>query len=137
MRERLRLLPLALRLFLAVVLIALAYPGFAALHGALHGAAGSGVLAWSSHHLSLVWMGAAAAVIVALLLAEPPRGPSARAYAAQLRDRLRAIQAEFERAVEAALSDRKLRVSDKAGPDAPGVALEQLDGLRVADNTRR
>jgi len=125
------------RLFIVVLLVSFAYPGFATLYGALHGAGTGGVLAWSSHHLPLVWAGAAAAVVVALLVVERPRGHSARAYVAQLRDRFRAIEGEFERAVEAALPDRKLREFDKPEPDIPGAAPERLDGLPAVDNTRR
>ena len=131
------MLPLSVHLFLAVLLVALAYPGFAAVYGALHGADAGGVLAWSSHHLPLVWAGAAAAVLAALLVLDRPRSVSARAYVAQLRDRFRLVQGEFERAVEAALPDRKLREADMPGPDVPGAAPARLDGREAVDHTRR
>ncbi len=137
MRERLPLLPLPVRLFLAVLLVAVAFPGFAVLYGALHGAGAGGVLAWSSHHLPIVWTGAAAAIVVALLVLERPRGFSARAYLAQLRDRVRAVQGEFERAVDAAQPDRKPRELDMPAPDVPRSTAERLDGPEAADNTRR
>ena len=136
-RARLRLLPLPVRALLVVILVAVAYPGFAALYGAFHGAGAGGVLAWSSHHLPLVWSGAAAAVVVALLVVEPPRDRSARAYVSQLRDRFHVVQGEFERAIEAALPDRKLSEFDQPGPYVPGAASERLDGLQAVDNTRR
>lgn len=126
-----------MRLFLAVLLVSVAFPGFAALDGALHGVGAGGVLAWSSHHLPLVWAAAAATVVVALLVVERPRGHSARAYVAQLRDRFRTVQGEFERAIAAAQPDRKLWESDKPGPGVPGAASERLDGPEAVDNTRR
>lgn len=137
MRERLSLLPRSVRLFLAVLLVSVAYPGVAALYGALHGAGAGGVLAWSSQHLPIVWAGAAAAVLTALLVLERPRTLSARAYTAQLRDRFHATQGEFERALETAQLDRKSRESHTPGPDVPGSAAERLDGPEAADNTRR
>ena len=136
MRERLPLLPLPVRLFLAVLLVAVAFPGFAALYGALHGAGADGVLAWSSHHLPIVWAGAAVAVAVALLVLERPRGFSARAYLVQLRDRVRAVQGEFERAVDAAQPDRP-RDLDTPAPDVPRSTAERPDGPEAADNKRR
>ena len=126
-----------MRLFLAVLLVAVAYPGFAAVYGSLHGAGAGGVLAWSSHHLPLVWAGSAATVVVALLVVERPRSVSARAYVAQLRDRFRVVHVEFERAVEAALPDRKPREADMPGPDVPGAAPARLDGREAVDHTRR
>ncbi len=131
------MLPLSVHLFLAVLLVALAYPGFAALYGALHGAGAGGVLAWSSHHLPLVWAGAAAAVLAALLVLDRPRSVSARAYVAQLRDRFRLVQGEFERAVEAALPDPTVREFDQPAAEIPGAAPERLDGREAVDNTRR
>jgi len=125
------------RLLLVVLLVSVAYPGLAALYGAFHGAGAGGVLAWSSHHLPLVWSGAAAAVVVALLVVEPPRDRSARAYVAQLRDRFHTVQGEFERASGAAPPDRKLGELDQPGPYVPGAAPEGLDGSQAVDNTRR
>ncbi|WP_242343623.1 MULTISPECIES: hypothetical protein [Anaeromyxobacter] len=126
-----------MRVFLVVLLVAVAYPGFAALYSALHGAQSGGALAWSSRHFSLVWAGAAVVVIAALLVFEPPRSPSARSYLAQLRDRFRTVQDDFERAVAAALRDGNDSQPDAAGPEQPGPAPERLDGLGAADNTRR
>jgi hypothetical protein len=137
LRERLSLLTLSVRLFVAVLLVSVAYPGVAALYGALHGAAAGGVLAWSSQHLPIVWAGAAAAILVALLVLERPRAPSARAYTAQLRNRFRATQDEFERALEVAQLDRMSRESRAPGRGAPDSAAERLDGPEAADNTRR
>ena len=137
MRERLPLLPRSVRLFLAVLLFSVAYPGVAALYGALHGADVGGVLAWSSRHLPIVWAGAAAAVLAALLVFERPRTPSARAYTAQLRDRFRATQGEFERALGASQLDRMSRESHTPGLGVPGSAAERFDGPEAADNTRR
>jgi hypothetical protein len=125
------------RVFLAVLLVAVAYPGFAALYSALHGAQSGGALAWSSRHLPLVWAGAALVVIAALLVLEPPCSASVRSYLAQLRDRVRTVQDEFERAVTAALRDRNGSELDAAGPEQPGPAPERLDGIGAAENTRR
>jgi hypothetical protein len=125
------------RLFLAVLLVALAFPGLAAAYGAIHGAGAGGVLAWSSQHLPLVWAGAAATALVDLVALERPRSLSARAYAAQLRDRFRGVHGEFERAVEAALRDRNMSEFNAAPAEPAGAAPERLDGLDAADNTRR
>jgi hypothetical protein len=125
------------RVFLAVLLVAVAYPGFAALYSALHGAQSGGALAWSSRHLPLVWAGAAVVVVAALLVLERPRSYSVRSYLAQLRERFRTIEDDFERAVEAALRDRNHSEADAAGPEQPGAAPERLDGLGAAENTRR
>jgi hypothetical protein len=125
------------RPFLAVLLVSVAYPGVAALYGALHGAGADGFLAWSSQHLPIVWAGAAAAVLVALLVLERPRTPSARAYTAQLRDRFRATQGEFERALGASQLDRMSRESHTPGIGVPGSAAERLDGPEAADHKRR
>lgn len=127
-----------MRLFLAVLLVSVAYPGFAALYAMLHGAGASGVLAWSSRHLPIVWAGAAVAVLAALVALERPRTPSARAYAAQLRDRFHATQRDFERALEAAQLDRKSReIHSPPEAGVPGSAAERLDGPEAADITRR
>ena len=126
-----------MRLFLAVLLVSVAYPGLAAIYGALHGAGAGGVLAWSSQHLPIVWAGAALAVLSALFALEPPRTLSARAYTAQLRDRIRATQGEFERELAAAHLDRKSRESHPPGAGVPGSEAERLDGHPAADNTRR
>ncbi len=137
MRERLPLLPRSVRLFLAVLLASVAYPGLAALYGALQGAGAGGVLAWSSQHLPIVWAGAVTAVLAAILVLERPRTLSARAYTTQLRDRFRATRGEFERALEAAQLDRKSRESRTPEAGTPGSAAERLDGPEAADNTRR
>ncbi len=126
-----------MRLFLAVLLVALASPGFAALSGALRGADAGGILAWCSQHLPLIWAGAAGAVSVALFFVERPRGCSVRAYVAQLRSRFRSVQGEFERAVESALPDRKRREPHDSVLDVPGAGPERLDGREAVDNTRR
>ena len=126
-----------MRVFLVVLLVSVAYPGFAALYGALHGAGAGGVLAWSSRHLLLVWAGAATAVSVALFALERPRDPSAPAYLAQLRERLRSVQYELERAVHAAQVDRKRQGVDQPARDILGSMPERFDGLEAADHTRR
>lgn len=126
-----------MRAFLAVLLVAVAYPGFAAVYGSLHGAPAGGALAWSSRHLPLVWTGAAVVVFAALVVLERPRSYSARSYLAQLRERLRTVQDDFERAAEAALRDRNGSELAAAGPEQPGAAPERLDGLGAAENTRR
>jgi hypothetical protein len=130
-------LPLSVRVFLAVLLVAVAFPGFAAVNASLHGAPAAGVLAWSSRHLSLVWAGAAVVVVAALLVFERPRSHSVRSYLAQLRERFRTVQDDFERAIEAALRNRNDSEADAAGPEQPGAAPERLDGLGAAENTRR
>ena len=125
-----------MRVFLVVLLVSVAYPGFAALHGALHGA-DAGILAWSSRHLPLVWAGAASAVFVALLALERPRAQSARAYFAQLRERFRSVQREFERAVDVARAERKRRELDQPAHRISGPTPEGFDGLQAADHKRR
>jgi hypothetical protein len=101
----------------------------------LHDAGAGGVLAWSSHHPSFVWAVAASSIAAALLVFERPRGLSARAYAAQMRDRFRAIQAEFEQAVAA----RQREMGQFAPPesDAAPAAPARLDGFHAVDHTRR
>jgi hypothetical protein len=125
------------RVFLAVLLVSVAYPGLAALYGALHGAGADGILAWSSHHLPIVWIGTATSIAIALLVLERPRSLSARAYLAQLRERMRATQRDFERALEAAQLDRKAGEPHTQGARIPDSAAERLDGPEAADNTRR
>jgi hypothetical protein len=124
------------RVFLAVLLVAVAFPGFAALYSALHGAESGGALAWSSRHLPVVWAGAATVAAAALLVFERPRSPSVRAYVAQLRDHFRRVQDDFERALDAAHRDRHGSELDAPG-EQPRPAPERLDGLDAADNTRR
>ena len=94
-------------------------------------------MGWSSQHLPLVWASAAGAVSLAFVAFERPQTLSARAYAAQLRGRFRAVQAEFERAVEAALRDHNITEVDAAALEAPCAEPERLDGADAADNTRR
>ena len=106
-RERLRFLPLSVRFFLAVLLVSFAYPGLATLHGAFLPVRTGSVLGWSSKHLPLVWSGAATFVVVALLLVEPPRSFSARAYLAQLDHLLLTLVRAFERDVGTELDRRR------------------------------
>ena len=107
MADWLRMFPVAVRLFLAVLLVSLAYPGIATLSGALMPAEAGGILGWSSQHLLLTWAGAAGVIAAALLLLEPPRSRSARGYLAQLELRLATVLRAYERDAEAELVRRQ------------------------------
>jgi len=112
--DRMRMLPVPVRLFLSVLLVSLAYPGTATFYGAFLPADAGGVLGWSSKHLLLTWAGAVASVAAALLCLEPPRSRSARGYLAQLELLLVAVVRAYERDAEAELARRRGR-ADGAG----------------------
>jgi hypothetical protein len=96
---RLRLLPRPV-LFLAIlVFLSTLAPAAAELSAVLADPSGSSGLGALARYRVLVSGLSLAAALVALLLAERPRSLSPLAYARQLRDRLAAVEADFDGAL--------------------------------------
>ena len=96
---RLRLLPRPVLLIALLLFLSALAPAAAEVASVLGTAGGPAWLGALARHPALVSGLAAVAALGALLLVERPRSRSPVAYARQLRDRLAAVQADFDGAL--------------------------------------
>ncbi len=106
------LLPSRVRALLGVILLcAVAHAGLSA-YGALSEPDAATVLGNLARHPALAGALALAAGMLALLILEPPRSLSPRAYAAQLRRRALQVQDDFDGALRRRFSEQEETADD-------------------------
>jgi len=96
---RIRLLPRPVILSASLLLLSALTPAAAEVASVLGTAGGPDWLGVVANHQALASTVTLAAALAALLLLERPRSASPVAYARQLRDRLAAVQADFDGAL--------------------------------------